>query len=64
MGRPRVAFNAHRVHSAEMITDYFPALRLREFSAVDDRAHYHENVPLDALRDAEYGCCMFWFTKP
>jgi SAM-dependent methyltransferase len=63
IGRPRVAFNAHRIHSAEMIVDYFSELRLREFSGVDDGAHYMENAALDTLRNCDYGCGLFWFTK-
>jgi SAM-dependent methyltransferase len=63
VGRPRVAFNAHRVHAADIIVDYFPSLTLREFSGVDDQGKYLENVRLDALKDNEYACGFFWFTK-
>jgi hypothetical protein len=51
------------VHAAETIRDYFSSLTLREFSGVDDRGRYAENVPLGAFRDADYACGFFWFTK-
>lgn len=63
VGRERVAFNAHRIHAPETIRDYFSGLRLLEFSGVDDRGRFHENIALDALRGEEYGCGYFWFTK-
>jgi SAM-dependent methyltransferase len=63
VGRPRVAFNAHRVHAADVIVGYFPSLTLREFSGVDDRGTFKENLPLDAFEHNEYACGFFWFTK-
>jgi hypothetical protein len=63
VGRERIMFNAHRVHAAETIRGYFSSLTLREFSGVDDRGRYAEDVSLDAFRDADYGCGFFWFTK-
>ncbi len=63
VGRERVVFNAHRVHAPATIRDYFPSLTLREFNGVDDRGAYVKNVPLDAFRDDEYACGLFWFTK-
>lgn len=63
VGRERVVFNAHRVHAPATIRDYFASLNLREFSGVDDRGTFVENVPLDAFKDDEYACGLFWFTK-
>ncbi len=63
VGRERVAFNAHRVHAAETIRDYFGTLQLREFSGVDDGGRHLENIPIDRLSKEEYGCGYFWFTK-
>ena len=64
VGRPRVCFNAHRVHTPRMIREYFRELELVEFSAVDDRGVYATDVPLDSLDGADYGCGFFWFRAP
>ena len=63
VGRPRVAFNAHRVHAAATIVEYFPSLTLREFSGVDDRGRYAEHVRIDAFAADEYACGFFWLVK-
>lgn len=63
VGRERVVFNAHRVHTPATIREYFASLILREFSGVDDLGRYVENVPLETFRDDEYACGLFWFTK-
>lgn len=63
VGRPRLCFNAHRIHSAERIREYFGDLELVEYSGVDDSGRFHERVALDRFRDDEYGCGMFWFRK-
>jgi len=64
VGKPRLCFNAHRIHSSEMIVEMFQGLTLLEFSGVDDRSVFRCNVRLDAFRDNEYACGMFWFRKP
>jgi SAM-dependent methyltransferase len=63
VGRERVAFNAHRIHASATVLRYFPTLRLREFSGVDDRGCYREDQALDAFADSNYACGFFWFTK-
>lgn len=63
IGRPRVCFNAHRIHAPEMICEYFSDLELVEFSSVDDDGHFVEQVNLTAFRSANYACGMFWFRK-
>lgn len=63
LGRPRVCFNAHRVHSFGQILNYFSGLDLREFSAIDDNGVFTRNAPTSALEVAEYGCGLFWFVK-
>ena len=63
VGRPRVVFNAHRVHDPEDILRLFPELALVEFSHVDDAGAFHRGSrPADA-KELEYGCGMFWFTR-
>lgn len=63
IGRPRVCFNAHRIHSTEQILEYFSGLKLVEFSFVDDKGHFLKNVDPSIGRGAKYGCGLFQFTK-
>jgi hypothetical protein len=63
IGRPRVCFNAHRIHSTEQILEYFAGLKLVEFSFVNDKGHFLQNVEPEIGRDAKYGCGLFQFTK-
>ena len=62
VGRPRVCFNAHRVHAPAQIVDYFTRLELVEFSLVDDTYTLVENADLDAAASLDYGCGLFRFT--
>jgi FkbM family methyltransferase len=64
VGRPRVCFNAHRVHSPNDVAAMFPELDLVEFSGVDDRANFRRHRSLDELEGAEYSCGMFRFVRP
>ena len=63
IGRPRVCFNAHRIHSADQILEYFAGLKLVEFSFVNDKGRFLQNVDPYIGRDAKYGCGLFQFTK-
>lgn len=63
VGRPRVCFNAHRIHAPETISEYFAELELVEFSGVGDDGRYLERVSLDAFGDSRYACGMFWFQR-
>jgi SAM-dependent methyltransferase len=63
VGRPRVCFNAHRIHSVEQILSYFSGLDLVGFSCVDDSGFFHEDVDPRALSSASYACGMFHFRK-
>lgn len=63
IGRERVCFNAHRVHSTKTIISYFEPLKLVEFSGVDDSANFVENVPMERIDGCDYGCGLFIFTK-
>lgn len=64
IGRPRVCFNAHRVFDTGQVMSLFQNLKLVEFSGVDDTGTYTENMALSDLDAAEFGCGMFWFSKP
>lgn len=63
IGSPRVCFNAHRIHSTDQILEYFSGLKLVEFSFVNDKGSFLQNVATDMARDAKYGCGLFRFTK-
>lgn len=63
IGKPRVCFNAHRVHTPEQILAYLPELKLRQFSVIDDEGNFHEDVPCSNWDTLEYGCGMFHFIK-
>jgi hypothetical protein len=63
VGKPRVCFNAHRIHAPGQILDYFGGLKLVELSGTDDDKQFRENVDVDILANGRYGCGMFWFTK-
>lgn len=63
IGKPRVCFNAHRIHSPGQILEYFSELKLIEFSGVTDVGEFVENISPSTLESANYACGMFHFTK-
>jgi len=64
IGRPRLHFNSHRIHSIEQILDYFKELKLVEFSGVDHRGNFFQNAGKDIFKDAEgLNNGLFWFKK-
>ena len=63
VGRPRVCFNAQRIHAVEAILEYLKPLQLVEFSGVGDDKNFIENAELSKFRDDDYACGMFWFKK-
>lgn len=63
VGKPRVCFNAHRIHAPETIIEYFSDLELVELSGVHDDRRFVERVRIDELRESEYACGMFWFRR-
>lgn len=66
VGRPRVAFNAHRIYSYDQVIAYFQDLKLHQFALIPDDAQ-GGGIVVDAGReqaDAQsYGCGCFWFKK-
>jgi len=63
VGKPRLCFNAHRIHSPRQIINYFSTLRLVELSGTDDKKRFIESIGIDILENSRYACGMFWFTK-
>jgi hypothetical protein len=66
VGRPRVAFNAHRVYDHEAFARYFAPLQLVEFALIEERGEGGLIVapPPERVRAESYGCGCFWFRKP
>ena len=63
IGKERICFNAHRVHSPLTILKYFNKLTLVSFSVVDDEGVFKENVNPRDYTTGNYSCGMFLFTK-
>jgi SAM-dependent methyltransferase len=63
IGKPRVCFNAHRIHSPKQILSYFHDLELVEFAAVTDTGTFVTGIRPDDLAGANYACGLFRFTK-
>jgi SAM-dependent methyltransferase len=64
VGRPRVCFNAHRIHDPRDIAAAFSELELVEFAGVDDEGRFRRNRQLDELADDAYACGMYRFMRP
>ena len=63
VGKSRLCFNAHRIHSPQQVNEYFSDLKLVEFSGTDDNKIFTENISTDVLENSKYACGMFWFKK-
>ena len=63
IGKPRVCFNAHRVHSTHQVLDMFNELELVEFSSVSDQREFVKGSNLDCFDSAKYACGLFWFRR-
>ena len=64
VGKPRLCFNAHRIHDPATICQYFKDLELVEFAGVHDDGRFVEHSNISAFQDSTYACGMFWFRKP
>lgn len=63
IGKPRVCFNAHRIHSSYQILDYFSSLKLKSFAGVDDNGKFYPDAQVTQFDQNNYGCGLFHFTK-
>ncbi len=66
VGRPRVVFNAHRIHDPVTILDWLAeaGLRLEQFAGVDDQGRFAAEAEPRQYRDHRYGCGMFVARRP
>jgi SAM-dependent methyltransferase len=63
VGKSKLCFNAHRIHSPEQILQYFNTLELAEFSGIDDNSDFRKNIDPSTLESSSYACGLFHFTK-
>ncbi|CAD6491644.1 MAG: hypothetical protein FFODKBPE_00185 [Candidatus Argoarchaeum ethanivorans] len=63
VGKPRLCFDAHRIHSPQQIIEYFSELELVELSGIDDNVNFIRNVDMSILENSDYACGLFQFTK-
>jgi hypothetical protein len=63
IGKPKLCFNAHRIHSSSQILQYFESLELVEFSGVGDDGIFKENISINTFNNANYACGLFHFRK-
>ena len=66
IGKPRIAWNAHRIYSYEQIVSAFEGFKLKEFSFIpehEDRGGLIRNADPELIKKEDYGCGCFWFIK-
>jgi hypothetical protein len=63
VGRPRLRFNAHRIHSPQQIIEYCNGLQLEELSGINDEGDFIKNIEMAILENSNYACGLFHFTK-
>ena len=63
VGRPRLCFNAHRIHAPHQIIGYFADLDLCGFSGIDDDGRFVKDAEIGRFESMNYGCGLFHFTK-
>lgn len=64
VGKPRLCFNAHRIHSPAAVLEFFPDLKLRSAAGVFDNGSFVGDVDPGDLADQSYACGLFHFTRP
>jgi hypothetical protein len=63
VGKPRVCFNAHRIHDPREIPLMFGELRLIEFSAIDDGGAFRADCAPGEFVDSRYACGLYRFER-
>jgi SAM-dependent methyltransferase len=64
VGRPRVCFNAHRIHDPSEVVSMFGELDLAEFSCIDDAGVFERHRAPAELARASYACGLYRFVRP
>jgi hypothetical protein len=63
IGRPRICFNAHRIHDPRDVLTMVPALDLVEFSAVSDDGDLIREASLAEMAQSRYACGLFMLRR-
>lgn len=63
IGKPRVCFNAHRIHSIKQILDLFNEFELKELIVIDDNNKLIKNPDIHKFDDAIYSGGLFHLKK-
>lgn len=63
IGRPKIAFNAHRIYAYDQVLQAFDDLQLRCFALVDDPGNFIESGTRELADAQTYGCGCFWFQR-
>lgn len=63
VGKPRLMFNAHRIHAPQQIVEYFSDLELVEFSGIDNGGNFIRNVDPSVLECADFATGLFHFIR-
>jgi SAM-dependent methyltransferase len=63
VGRPRLCFNAHRIHAPTAVPRLFPGLELASFAGVDDSGRFSRTLRPEDLENANYACGCFEFIR-
>ncbi len=65
-GKPRIAYNAHRIYAYDQVLTAFAGFDLKQFALVPDKAE-DGGLITDATRrmadSQSYGCGCYWFVK-
>ncbi len=64
LGRPRLCYNAHRVHAPDQILGYFSDLQLADFAAIVDGGSFKPAAQPAELVNSDFACGLFHFIKP
>jgi SAM-dependent methyltransferase len=63
VGKPRLCFNAHRVHDPRTVVEMFRGVVLRDFAAVTDDGDFRMDVEPGDLARARYACGLYRFAR-
>ncbi len=66
IGKPKIAFNAHRIYSYRQITEYFSDFKIKDFSLIPDIPGSNDLISgatEEMANKCVYGCGCFWFRK-
>jgi SAM-dependent methyltransferase len=66
VGKPLIAWNAHRIYAYEQIISAFEGFSLKEFSLIpenESRGGLIRNADPKLVKNENYACGCFWFIK-